>query len=107
PSESRNYGGFDYKEYLKSIKVHGTIKADSIEVLAKNSNNSIFTFANNINLKIKENINKLIPEKYSAIFTGLILGDTSKVEEELKDKIKIANISHVLAISGMHITYIV
>lgn len=107
PSEARNYGGFDYKEYLKSIKIHGTIKADSIEILAKNSNNPIFTFANNINLKIKENINKLIPEKYSAIFTGLILGDTSKVEEEINDDFKIANISHVLAISGMHITYIV
>lgn len=107
PSESRNYGGFDYKEYLKSIKIHGTIKADSVEILAKNSNNPIFTFANNINLKIKENINKLIPEKYSAIFTGLILGDTSKVEEEVNDNFKIANISHVLAISGMHITYIV
>ena len=107
PSEARNYGGFDYKEYLKSIKIHGTIKADSIEILAKNSNNPIFTFANNINLKIKENINKLIPEKYSAIFTGLILGDTSKVEEEVNDDFKIANISHVLAISGMHITYIV
>ena len=107
PSEVRNYGGFDYKEYLKSIKIHGTIKADNIEILAKNSNNPIFTFANKINLKIKENINKLIPEKYSAIFTGLILGDTSKVEEEVNDDFKIANISHVLAISGMHITYIV
>ena len=107
PSEARNYGGFDYKEYLKSIKIHGTIKADSIEILAKNSNNPIFIFSNNINLKIKENINKLIPEKYSAIFTGLILGDTSKVEEEVNDDFKIANISHVLAISGMHITYIV
>ena len=107
PSEARNYGGFDYKEYLKSINIYGTIKAENIEILAKNSNNPIFTFANNINLKIKENINKLIPEKYSAIFTGLILGDTSKVEEEVNDDFKIANISHVLAISGMHITYIV
>ena len=107
PSESRNYGGFDYKEYLKSINIYGTIKAENIEILAKNSNNPIFTFANNINLKIKENINKIIPEKYSAIFTGLILGDTSKVEEEVNDDFKIANISHVLAISGMHITYIV
>ena len=107
PSEARNYGGFDYKEYLKSIKIYGTIKADNVEVLANNNNNSIFTFANNINLKIKENINKLIPEKYGAIFTGLILGETSKVEEEVNDNFKIANISHVLAISGMHITYIV
>lgn len=107
PSEAKNYGGFDYKEYLKSIKIHGTFKADNIEILAKNSSNPILTFANNSNLKIKENINKLIPEKYSAIFTGLILGDTSKVQEEINDDFKIANISHVLAISGIHITYIV
>lgn len=107
PSEARNYGGFDYSEYLKSIKIHGTLKADNIEVLDKDKNNPVLTLANDINLKIKENIDKLIPEKYSAIFTGLILGDTSKVEEEVNDNFKIANISHVLAISGMHITYIV
>ena len=107
PSDARNYGGFDYKEYLKTIKIHGTIKADSINVLSKNSNSFIFTFSNDINLKIKENINKLIPEKYSAIFTGLILGDTSNVEEKVNENFKIANISHVLAISGMHITYII
>ena len=107
PSEARNYGGFDYSKYLKSIKIHGTLKADNIEVLDKDKNNPILTLANDINLKIKENIDKLILEKYSAIFTGLVLGDTSKVEEEVNDNFKIANISHVLAISGMHITYIV
>ena len=58
-------------------------------------------------LKISDNINKLMTEKYSSIFLGLILGDTKNIDETIQDSFKVANISHVLAISGMHITYII
>ena len=107
PSTRRNYNGFDYKAYLKSLKIYGSLKVDNVKVISKDNGNKLLTFANEINLKIKENISKLIQDKYSSIFTGLILGDTSNIEEDIQDDFKIANISHVLAISGMHITYIV
>ena len=107
PSTRRNYNGFDYKTYLKSLKIYGSFKADNVKVISKNNGNKLLTFANEINLKIKENISKLMQGKYSSIFAGLILGDTSNIEEDIQDDFKIANISHVFAISGMHITYIV
>lgn len=107
PSTRRNYNGFDYSSYLKSLKIHGSFKADSIKIVSKNRENEILAFANEINLKIKENISRLMPEKYSSIFIGLILGDTSNIEEDIKENFKVANISHVLAISGMHVTYII
>lgn len=107
PSTRRNYNGFDYKAYLKSLKIYGSLKADNVKVIAKENENKLLTFANKVNLKIKENISKLMQDKYSSIFTGLILGDTSNIEKDIQDDFKIANISHILAISGMHITYII
>lgn len=107
PSVRRNYNGFDYSSYLKSLKLHGSIKADNIKIISKNNANKLLTFANKLNLKIKKNISILLKDKYSSIFTGLILGDTSKIEEDIENDFKIANISHILAISGMHITYII
>lgn len=107
PSTRRNYNGFDYSSYLKTLKIHGNLKANNVSVISKNNGNVILKIANQLNLKIRENINKLMSEKYSNIFIGLILGDTSKIEEDIQEDFKIANISHILAISGMHITYII
>ena len=36
-----------------------------------------------------------------------MIGDTEEIEEELKENFRISNISHVLAVSGMHVTYII
>ena len=33
PEEARNYGGFNYKEYLKTQKVYGIFDADKVEIL--------------------------------------------------------------------------
>ena len=79
---------------------------DALQV-EKNNVNMISLLSNKVKLKIIDNINKLMPEKYSSIFLGLILGDTKNIEESIQNSFKIANISHVLAISGMHITYII
>ena len=38
---------------------------------------------------------------------GLLLGDTSQIEEEQQKAFRISNLTHILAVSGMHIVYIV
>ena len=62
---------------------------------------------NDIKLVITQNIENLLEEQEQQIVKGFILGDTTALDEELKEKFQIANISHVLAVSGMHIVYIV
>ena len=107
PSIQRNYGGFDYKEYLKTNKIYGTIKAESIEKIGKNNSNYILKLSNNLFLKIKSNIEKIYSKEKASIMLGIMLGYTDDIEEDIKENFKISNISHVLAVSGMHIMYIV
>ena len=77
------------------------IEVDKVEIESKNSLNPILMATNNIKLKIKNNSNQ------NNIYLGLILGDTSNIEDETKEEFRIASMAHILAISGMHISYLV
>ena len=106
-SEERNTGGFNYQLYLKSINIYGILKVEKYQKIGSNNINWIQKTINNIKLAINKNIENFLEEEEQQIVKGLILGDTTILEEELKEKFQIANISHVLAVSGMHIIYII
>lgn len=105
PSTKRNYKGFDYKEYLKTLKVYGTVNLINIKSIEK-TNNSIFKISNNIFLKIKDIVCNNFKEQNANVLLGLTIGYTDNIEEEIKDNFANSNISHILAISGMHVAYI-
>lgn len=107
PEIARNYRGFNYKDYLKTKKIYGTLKANNINVIKENTNNYIFTLSNNLFLKIKNNIEKLYSKEKANLVLGIMLGYTENIDNETKEDFKISNISHVLAVSGMHVMYVV
>ncbi|MBQ3145514.1 MAG: ComEC/Rec2 family competence protein [Clostridia bacterium] len=109
PSQSRNYKGFNYREYLKTKKIYGTIKIDgnNIVVLEKEKLNSILIKSNNIRNSIIEKSSSLLPEKTSKLLIGILLGDKSGISEEIIENFKISNLSHILSVSGAHTSYII
>lgn len=107
PENQRNYGGFNYKEYLKTIKIYGSVKLKKIEVIEKNKGSIIYSISNKISEKIKNNINKILEKEPAKIVNGIVLGDKKDIEEDIIDDFKVSGISHILAISGMHISYII
>lgn len=107
PEKQRNYGGFNSKEYLKTLKIYGSIKADKVETIKNDTQNKFITLANLINIKIKQKIDKLMDKETANILKGILLGDSSNIEEEIKERFKISNITHILAVSGMHISYLI
>jgi len=107
PSIQRNYKGFNYKEYLKTQKVYGSVTANNIKVTEKECNNYLFTISNKVNLQIKKNIDNTFSEEIGNVFVGIMLGDTDEIDEDIKENFKLSNMSHILAVSGMHIAYII
>lgn len=108
PQTKRNYKGFDYKEYLKTIKVYGSVTLDSeVRVIKKNNVNLIFIFIFKIKQIIKNNVTELLPKETSSIVLGIILGDTENISKELKEKFKTSSLYHILAVSGTHISYLI
>ena len=106
PSDMRNYKGFSYKKYLKTLKIFGTIKANKINLIKQHKKNLIF-FANKVTNSIMEKIDNILPKKQAELLKGLLIGDTSSIDEQTKESFKISNLSHVLAVSGMQVAYII
>lgn len=107
PNGQRNYGGFNYKEYLKTKGIYGLIDVEKVNKVESNKNNDISNFFNNISLNLRNTIDNMLEKEQASILKGLILGDTSNIEENVYEKFQISNMSHILAVSGMHISYII
>lgn len=107
PGKATNYQGFDYSEYLKTLKIYGTIKAKQINVLRKDCNNILFTISNNILTKIKDIAQENISEEKANLLLGILVGEKSEISEQMNENFKESNISHILAVSGLHVSYII
>ena len=107
PQGMRNEGGFNYKEYLKSLNIYGSVKAKNIKVIEKIKGNIFMNFIYKISDEIKENIEEFMGEKYSGLLLGLLLGDSSKIDENIEENFKITSLTHILAVSGAQVSYII
>lgn len=107
PEEARNYGGFNYKEYLKTEGIYGIFKADKIEILKSNNLSTIEIFTNNLKQKIITNINKILPESTKDLFLGILIGYDENLSEEIEENFRKSSLTHLLAVSGSHIAYII
>ena len=105
----RNNSGFDYKEYLKINKMHGiiTAKQESIKVLKEKNLNIILININKCSNKIKENANKLFDKNEANLLSGILIGDKEGIEKEVQENFRDSNLSHMLAVSGAHVSYVI
>lgn len=106
PSSARNTGGFDYKQYLKTQYIAGimTVKSNEIRTEGK-THNSIGKIINNIKQFIIEKVNTTLPKNTSNLCTALVLGEKQGISEDIQESFRKSNLSHMLAISGAHVSY--
>lgn len=107
PDGARNYKGFNYKHYLQSQEIYGTLKTDKVEILNKNMVNIIFTLSNKLQMKIIKNSRQILPEDTRELFVGILLGEKGNISEDTIESFKESSLSHILAVSGMHVSYII
>lgn len=106
PDVARNEGGFNYKNYLYSQNIYSIITVNSTKNIFK-LENSKFNLIYLIRKSIYNIFSKLLPKNHMSILIGMIIGDTSQTSEEIKADFKISGISHLLAVSGSNVAYIV
>ena len=102
----RNYKGFNYKEYLRSQEIYGSIDVTSLKVIEKNQINIISSSINKLSNSLKRNLKELLPQRTSGLMIGILIGDVSDISDEVSKNFKDCNLSHMLAVSGSHISYI-
>lgn len=97
----KNPREFNYRIYLKSKNIFNMIDCTSYEFLKKV--NYVYYFSN----KIKENIYNVLlnslEEKRANLAYSLITGDKTSIDSSLYNNFRQLGLSHILAISGLHI----
>lgn len=108
PSMQRNEGGFDYSKYLKTKQIYGIITANSSTIVVKKENNStpLLKTANMVSCKIEQKANTLLEKQEASLLTGILIGNKENLEEEVQKAFQKSNLSHMLAVSGAHVSYI-
>lgn len=109
PSKRSNYKGFSYEENLKSKQIYGIIKTsyEDIKIIKNNNINIVFRLANKSRKAIIDKVNNLLPNNTKDLVLGFLLGYTDNMEDNLKESFRLASLSHMLAISGAHVSYII
>lgn len=103
PEEARNYKGYNYKQYLKTKKIIGTVELEKVKIL-KSSNGS---FIHNIQKYIRDTINGTLTDEEGNLLLAILLGNKDKLSEDIQESFKTSNLSHMLAVSGAHVSYII
>ena len=99
PKENGNFNLFNYKRYLLSNKINYVVTASKIIVIKKNDN-VFYTLKNNLLRKI-ENANKS-----KGYILAFLYADKSLIEKDVYTKYQKIGVSHLFAVSGMHVSLI-
>lgn len=100
-----NQGNFDSEEFYHSQKID--FAAECSQVLdVHESTFSINEKIYEIKSKLKKSLETIANKEHAGVLESMFLGDKSNLDSEIKTLYQATGISHILAISGLHITMI-
>ncbi|MDY6328368.1 MAG: ComEC/Rec2 family competence protein [Lachnospiraceae bacterium] len=104
---ARNKGGFNERKYYYELGIAGRfIKENDDEAFIISKRDIVSTGLYRLKCHCINILDKITPAKYLGIYKGILLGDKSDIESDTRSLYKMAGISHLLAISGLHISLI-
>ncbi|HET8865655.1 MAG TPA: DNA internalization-related competence protein ComEC/Rec2 [Gracilimonas sp.] len=103
-SEKRNPRDFDYKSYLKSQGISAQIKAKNLnEIIPNNELNEWVWWREKALALVDKNFEK----ETAPIAKALLVGYKQDLDSESKTAFARAGLSHIMAVSGLHVGFIV
>lgn len=112
--EAANKGNFDSRKYYLSLGFYGKIEAGTIEVI-NGDYSGIRQGLYELRMEIIERLEKLcsdnngifsIINNKNGIIGAIILGNKTDLDSDIKELYSVSGIAHILAISGLHISFI-
>lgn len=105
-TEGRNVGSFDEKKYYYSIGISGKFSLENNNVYEGQKQSLYRNILYRIKMYFEGKLAKITNKNYLPLYKGIIFGDKNGIDEETKELYKLSGISHLLAISGLHIAII-
>ncbi len=109
PAPSSNPGSFDMQAFLNNQGFYATAvirEKHQIERLESGSGNPLIHLSEAVKNRLLITIKQTLPFPESSFLGGVLLGLRSGLSDEIKNEFRAAGVSHVLAVSGLHVTII-
>lgn len=102
-----NFSGFDYGRYLSQFDVYAVCYYPGVKVAGEKEKTFFRSLVYATRGKIRETINQGLGEPGASIIIATLIGDSSGISAEWKNVFSYTGISHIIAISGMHISFLI
>lgn len=108
PGEARNFGGFDYRSYLRKQYIHWMVKvkgASSVTAVPPEGLDkiSILRWTDSARQQLGSAVDRLFPEPHAGYMKGLIIGMAKDIDHDMYGHFSQLGLTHILAISGTHV----
>lgn len=105
PLPAMNEGNFDYAKNHKAQGIYALGKINSFQKISQP--NIFYKFSNALIDRAKKFYRENLEERNSKLMSSIVLADRSLMEESEKDRFDTLGMSHILAVSGLHIGVLV
>ncbi len=109
PKGKRAPGGFDYRSYLARSGISATVfaKNEDIILMQGKGGNALVRTGLGLRSKIVGVIEKSLPKEQASLLNGMLIGYTSGMSEKTADAFSDSGLSHITAVSGMNVAFLV
>ncbi len=98
---ARNPGTFSEKTYYASKNIYQYIEYSEV-IKIERQYSKVTSIIGKVRMRIIQTITSAFSKEDAQLLLGLILGDTSELDKEVKKAFRMTGIAHVLAVSGLH-----
>ena len=102
---ARNPGNFDQKMYYLRQGIHVLVWADQYKIQS-NDIKTVRQFLSEIRGRWNDLLLRHLGDYYGGTMSAILLGEMSGLDAEMKTMYQKCGISHLLAISGLHMTFL-
>lgn len=112
PSGARNFGQFDYADYLAKRRIHRVLTVEGLEHVQWESGkrytlSGFLGWIEQYRSLLGDRVEALYPGQQSGFMQGLLIGLRTEMDEALFRRFSDLGLTHIIAISGLHVAIVV
>ncbi|MDB5056205.1 MAG: competence protein ComEC [Bacilli bacterium] len=108
PSEARNFGGFDYREYLRQQHIHWVLTLKGTDSVIQQASfhwnwTQLLRYNDQFRHFLAAKLDQLFPESQAGYMKSLLIGLRVDLDPQQFQQFSNLGLTHILAISGMQV----
>jgi len=103
PQGAKNKGEFDWQKYLSYQGIWAELHTGKVELIKRGKGNPLIKWAYKTRHWMIRIIEHTLPQLYSAILKGIMLGDKESLPSEVREYFLRTGTGHILVVSGLHV----